>query len=130
MRFLRIQSAIAALIFAAACGGTEPLRVTTIQLGKSLNPDNSVGTHTTVFRPDDTIYTSVLTTGNGPGTIAARWLYAGRVVSEPKKEVRFRGDAATEFHIQNSGGFPAGEYQVEILVNGEKIATRDFKVEK
>jgi hypothetical protein len=115
---------------ALACGSDEPLRATTIQLGRSLNPDNSVGTHTTRFKPDDTIYTSVLTDGAGSATISARWLYAGRVVSEPKKDVSYRGPAATEFHIQNSGGFPPGEYKVEIFLNGQPFGSREFRVEK
>jgi outer membrane usher protein FimD/PapC len=37
--------------------------------------------------------------------------------------------AATEFHLQNSGGFPAGEYRVDILVNGQPAASRAFRVE-
>jgi hypothetical protein len=115
---------------AAGCGSGEPLSVTTIQLGRSLNPDNTVGTHTTRFKPDDTIYVAVLTDGSGAAKIGARWMYAGRVVSETTKDVSYKGAAATEFHIQNSGGFPAGEYKVEVLVNGQSIGTREFRVEK
>lgn len=102
----------------------------TIQLGRSLNPDRTVGTHTTRFKPDDTIYASVLTTGSGSATISARWLYAGRVVSEPTRQVTYRGDAATEFHMQNSGGFPTGDYSVELFVNGESAGRREFRIEK
>ncbi|MGH9203150.1 MAG: hypothetical protein ACRD2A_18135, partial [Vicinamibacterales bacterium] len=108
----------------------EPLRPSAIQLGKSLNSDNSVGTHTTTFKRTDTIYVSVLTMGRGAGTIAARWTYAGQVMGEPRKEVSYRGDAATEFHLANSGGFPAGEYQVDVLVDGKPFGTRRFRVEK
>jgi hypothetical protein len=72
----------------------------------------------------------VLTDNAGSGTVSARWTYAGRVVSEPSKEVSYRGAAATEFHIQNSGGFPAGDYRVEIVLDGKPIATREFRVEK
>lgn len=121
---------LVALAAALGCGSREPLNVTTIQLGRSLNPDNTVGTHTTRFKPDDTIYVSVLTDGSGSAKIGARWMYAGRVVSEPTKDVSYNGAAATEFHIQNSGGFPAGDYGVEILVNGQSISTRQFRVEK
>ena len=95
-----------------------------------LNPDNTVTGHTTRFKPTDTIYVSVLTDSAGSGTIGARWTFAGRVVSEPQKEVSYRGAAATEFHLQNSGGFPAGDYNVEILLDGKPIASREFRVEK
>jgi hypothetical protein len=59
-----------------------------------------------------------------------RWRYAGRVVSEESKEVSYRDHAATEFHIQNSSGFPPGDYSVEILVDGQSFATRTLRVEK
>jgi hypothetical protein len=117
-------------LVAVACGPSGPLRVTTIQTGKSLNSDKSVGNHTTRFKPDDTMFASVLTDGPGSGTIGARWRFAGRLVSEETKNVSYRDHAATEFHIQNSSGFPAGDYSVEILVDGQSFATRSLRVEK
>ncbi len=113
----------------AACRPSGPLRVTTIQTGRALNSDNSVGAHTTRFKPDDTMYVSVLNDGPGSGTIAVRWRYAGRLVSEDTRNVSYRDSAATEFHIQNSGGFPAGDYSVEILIDGKSFATRMLRVD-
>ena len=113
----------------ATIGCSAPLRPTNIQLGKSLNRDHSIGIHTTTFQRNDTIYVSVLTEGRGAGTITARWRYVGRLISEPQRKVSYNDSAATEFHIQNSGGFPAGEYEVEILVDGQPYGTRKFKVE-
>jgi hypothetical protein len=130
MHACRVLLALVAIGLAPGCRSGEPVRVTTIQLGRSLNPDNTVGTHTTRFKPDDTIYTSVLTTGDGRARIGVRWLYAGRVVSEPTKDVSYKGDGATEFHIQNSGGFPAGDYVVEILLDGKPAGSRNFRVER
>lgn len=120
----------ACVIAVAACRPSGPLRVTTIQTGKSLNSDNSVGNHTTRFKPDDTMFASVLTDGPGSGSIGARWKYAGRVVSEETRDVSYRDHAATAFHIQNSSGFPEGEYSVEILVDGKSFATRSLRVER
>ncbi len=117
----------AALAGAAACS-RGPLHIRTIQVGRSLNSDNSVGNITTQFKPTDTIYAAVLTDATGSGTITARWTYAGRPVSEENKKVSYRGEAATEFHIRNSGGFPEGNYQVEILLDGTSVGTREFKV--
>jgi hypothetical protein len=109
----------------ASCGSA--LRVTAIQLGRSLNADDTVATHTTTFRPDETVYVAVIIAGTGSGTIGVRWTYAGRVVGEPKKEVR--GAGATEFHLQNAGGFPPGEYAVEAFLDGQSAGSRTFKVE-
>lgn len=112
-----------------ACRPSEPLRITTVQLGRSLNPDNSVATHTTRFKPDDTVYVSILSDDPGSGLVTVRWLLNGQVVSEAKRDVSYTRAAATEFHLQNSGGFPPGSYRVDILINGQQAATREFRVE-
>ena len=128
---LFLATALIALgLVVAGCRPSGPLRVTTIQTGKSLNSDKSVGNHTTRFKPDDTMFASVLTDGPGSGTIGVRWRFSGRLVSEETKNVSYRDHAATEFHIQNSSGFPPGEYTVEILVDGQSFATRQLRVDK
>jgi hypothetical protein len=113
-----------------ACRPSGPLQVETIQTGKSRNSDNSVGNHTTRFKPDDTMFVAVLTKGPGSGKIGVRWTYAGRLVSEDSRRVSYRDSAATEFHIQNSGGFPAGDYAVEVLIDDKPVGSRPLKVEK
>lgn len=113
-----------------ACRPREPVRGTTLQLGRGLNPDQTVSGHTTRFKPLDTIYASVRTTGSGRATIVARWTYAGRVVSDAKRVIAAKGDTDTEFHISNNAGFPPGDYSVEILVDGESVGRREFRVEK
>jgi len=127
---LALAVVLVAVVCSMACRPSGPLRVTTIQTGRSLNSDNSVGNHTTRFKPDDTLYAAVLTDGPGTGTITVRWRYVGRLVSEETREVSYRDHAATAFHIQNSGGFPDGEYSVEILVDGQPFATRALRVER
>jgi hypothetical protein len=126
-------SAIFALVtalLAVGCQSDQRLQVTTIQLGRAINPDKTVSDHTTRFKPTDTIYASVLTDGAGSGKVKVRWLYRGRVVSEPEQDVSYQGPAATEFHIQNSGGFPPGEYTVEFVLDGRSIGSRDFRIER
>jgi hypothetical protein len=115
---------------AVACGPSEPLKVNAVQLGRSLNTDNSVGNHTTQFKPSDTIYVSILNEEPGYGTLGVRWTYFGRVISEPTQDVSYRGAAATEFHLNNPSGFPPGDYKVEVLLNGQLVESRPFRVEK
>jgi hypothetical protein len=112
------------------CGSGEALRVTSIQLGRALNADSTVAGHTTSFAPRDTVYVSILTAGAGSGTIGVRWMYAGRVLGEAKKQVSYRDDAATEFHLQSAAGFPQGDYTVEAFLDGQSRGTREFRVEK
>lgn len=118
------------VLVAAGCRANDPLELDTIQLGRALSADNRIGQHTITFRPDDTIYVSVLTTDTGSGTVGVKWMYGDRVISEPSKEVSYKGAAATEFHIQNSGGFPEGKYSVEAFIDGQSVGRRAFTVEK
>jgi hypothetical protein len=126
----RTLTVVLACIALGACRPHEPLEVSTIQVGRAISSDNQVGSHTTVFRPDDTIYVSVLTTATGSGTIGVKWLFGDRLISEPSREVSYKGAAATEFHIQNSGGFPEGKYSVEAFLDGVSVGKRTFSVEK
>ena len=112
-------------LLATGCGSN--LSVSTIQLGRSLNADSTVASHTTRFKPSETIYASVLTTGAGKGVVKVRWIYSGKVMGEPTKEVR--GAAATEFHLQSAGGLPAGDYSVEAFLDGVSAGTREFRVD-
>jgi len=117
---------MAATLVAACSRG--PLRVSTIQLGRALGADNSIATHTTTFKPDETVYVSVLTEDTGAGSITARWMLAGQKVSEETKNVSYSGSAATEFHLQSADRFPPGQYVVEILVDGQRVGERTFRV--
>ncbi len=115
------------LVSSAACGSG--LRVTGIQVGRSINADGTVANHTTVFKPDDSIYVSVATAGVGSGTLGVKWIYRGHLLGEPNKKVSYRDEAATEFHLQSASGFPVGDYTVEVFLNGQSAGTRTFKVE-
>jgi hypothetical protein len=117
-----------AVMVTAACNNA-PLKVSTIQLGKTLNSDNSVGTHATSFKPRDAVYASVLTPASGSGTIETKWYYGSSKVSEMKKDVSYRGEAATEFRFQNSAGLPQGPYKVEVFLDGQLVGERTFRVE-
>jgi hypothetical protein len=122
---------LALLVLSAlvVCGcSSPPLKVSTIQLGSSLNSDNTVGHFTTTFKPTDKIYLSVVTTDMGSGTITAKWSYNGRPAGERSKAVSFTIGGATEFHMESSEGFPPGPYSVEVLVDGKPVGTRTFSV--
>ena len=127
MTVLRNCAFALGVIAMGACSDA-PLQLANIQTGRSLNPDRSIASITTRFKPSETIYVSVQTTGEAPGSIGVKWMYQGRVVDEPVKQVDYDGPASTEFHMQNSGGFPEGDYSVEIFINGQQVGSRAFKV--
>src|SRR5689334_399228 len=67
-----------------------PFRVTGVQLGKGIQPDNSIQTATTAFGPKDTIYLSVTSEGMAPqAMLATRWTYGPKdvLVHEESKSV-------------------------------------------
>lgn len=123
---------VLALVVAAsaACRLSAPLEVSGVQLGRTLNTDNTVGNLTTTFSPDDTVYVAVLTTDTGSGTIGVRWEHEGRMASEYSRKVSYQGAAATEFHLQYPGGLPVGSYAVELFVDDVSVARRTFSVER
>ena len=125
---VRISIAIVALLFVVACSG--PLQLANIQIGRSLNQDRSISSITTLFKPNEVVYVSVQTTAAGKGTVSVKWKYGTRVIDEPSKQVNYDGPASTEFHMQNSGGFPPGDYSVDVFIDGVQVGTRAFKVDR
>lgn len=127
MTVLRAGLLLAVLLTAAACSDA-PMQLANIQTGRSLNQDGSVASISTLFKPNETIYVSVQTTGDAPGTISVKWMYQGRVIDEPTKQVDPSGPTSTSFQLQNAARFPEGDYAVEIFINGEQVGSRTFKV--
>jgi len=125
---VRMSLAVVALFLGVACAG--PLQLANIQVGRALNQDRSISSITTLFKPNETIYVSVQTTAAGKGTVSVKWKYGTRVIDEPSKQVNYDGPASTEFHMQNSGGFPPGDYSVDVLIDGVQVGSRTFKVDR
>ena len=106
------------------------VRVTEIDLGRSLAADKGIADKTTDFRPSDTIYASVETDGTSPqATLVTRWTYQdGQIVKELSETIAPTGKARTEFHIVKPDGWPAGKYTVAVLLNGAAAGSKDFEV--
>jgi len=125
---VRTTLAIATLLIGVACSG--PLQLANIQIGRALNQDRSISSITTLFKPNETVYVSVQTTAAGKGVVSVKWKYGNTVIDEPTKQVNYDGPASTEFHMQNSGGFPPGDYSVDVFIDGTQVGTRAFKVDR
>jgi hypothetical protein len=80
-----------------------------------------------LFKPNETVYVAVQT-GGGKGTVSVKWKFGSQVIDEPSKKVDYDGPSSTEFHLQNSGGFPPGDYSVDVFIDGVQVGTRAFKV--
>ena len=127
MRSVRGWLAALAVAITVACANG-PLELANLQIGRSLNQDRSVSSITTLFKPHETVYVSVQTTAAGKGTIKVAWKFGTQVIDEPSKTVSYDGPSSTEFHLQNNGGFPVGDYSVDVFIDDKPVGTRTFKV--
>ena len=120
----------AVLFLLVLAGCSKPtLRVADIQVGRSLNADNSVREHATAFTPKDSIYVAVLTTGKGSATLSVRWALGTRVLDETKKQVTYSDTAATDCGLKSGWGFPKGDYTAEVFMDGQSVGSRKFRVD-
>lgn len=124
----RLGAAVLAAVVLVGC--SQPITVETVQIGRSLNEDQSIAAQTTTFKPNETIYVSALNSARGFGTIKVRWFMGAQLLSEREKQVKFQGAGATEFNISSATGFPDGDYRVEVFVDGQPVGTRNFDVRK
>lgn len=107
------------------------LRVTDLALGRAIDANRDITQATDDFRPADTIYAVVKTSGTTPGALVARWSYQdGQVVDQSTQNISPTGDASTEFHISKPDGFPTGNYKVEILLGGNVVDSEEFEVKQ
>lgn len=103
--------------------------VTSVSLGSTVDANNKILASGSTFAPKDNIYASVDTNGSGNATIAAKWTYQdGQTVHEDSKSIAANGPQTTAFMVSKPTGFPAGNYKVDISVNGNQVASKDFSV--
>lgn len=107
--------------------------LSSVNLGKAVGGDKKVAAASEVFAKGDTIHASIDTTGAGSATLAAKWTFTKDgntvLVKEDTATITPTGPATTEFHISKPNGWPAGDYQVQIMIDGKPVATKAFKVQ-
>src|SRR5690606_25187846 len=149
MNIFRSAVAITAIAALVACGGDNAvedvadnmpdmsaapaaLRVTNVDLGSAVQGDTAVVEAKDSFNTSDTIHAIVKHEGAASGVnVTARWTFEdGQVVDERTETVSPTGTGAsfTHFQIANPSGWPAGDYRLAILVNGEEVASEEFSV--
>ena len=136
---MQLSLCLAVLVAAAACGskgadntsGTASVRVTDVTLGRAIGGDKAISDSTDKFRPNDTIYASVMTDGSAPSaTLRAKWTFEdGQTVDESSRAIAPNNRERTEFHISKPNGWPAGKYKLEVFLNDQSAETKTFEVQ-
>ena len=111
---------------------TAGIAVSSVTTGSAIGADKKVTVATESFGPKDTMYASVDTTGSGTATLAAKWTYhkGGQVavVQEDSMTVDAAGPATHEFHVSKPDGWPTGDYQVEVMLDGQPAGSKKLAV--
>jgi len=104
------------------------LIISSVDLGNAVGADHKVTKPGSTFAKADTIHASVATDGSKASTVTARWTFQdGQVVHTEDKSVP-AGPQVTDFSISKPDGWPAGDYKLEVLVDGNVAQTKDFSV--
>lgn len=109
-----------------------PVSFKGVALGNSLGDGKKIAAPTTTFSPKDTIYAVVETEGSGNATLKAVWTFQkggqSAPVSDATEVINAKGPAFTEFHVSKPGGWPVGDYKVEIFLNDSSVGSQTFTV--
>ena len=124
-----IAPAASAPMAMSMTGAPAAVSFSSMELGSAVDANHKVLTSSHMFAPKDTIYASVDTMGNGSATLAVKWTYQdGQIVHEDNKTLDAMGPETTAFMISKPSGFPAGDYKVEISLDGKPVTSKDFSI--
>ena len=120
---------MAGAVTAAAPG---EFRIVSVLLGNAVDADNLVVTELPSFGRKDAIYASVLSTGSSQGLrISARWMAPdGSTIAETSQPLVPAAPTVTTFSVRNPKGWPNGEYQLQIGINGHAQLKKTFTVRR
>lgn len=119
---------------ATAASPAAAVTVTSVDIGPELAPGGRTTRPAIRFAPGDTIHAvaSIAAPDTGAphtGRLVARWTYGdGQPVAETGHDFGFSGQATVYFSVAHPGGWPPGDYRLEVFLDGELVQTRGFEV--
>jgi serine protease Do len=123
------------LVWLVACGsdGGEISLSTANITDARLTKDETGAQTTSTFAPGDTFYLLVdLANAPDDTKVKAAWTAVNVTGADPNTildDVELtNGSGTLTFDLVNNGSWPAGEYQVELFLNGESVRTLPFRV--
>ena len=120
----------------AAAPAPAPAAVTTIETGRHIGTDMRISDTATTFAPRDTLFVSVVTSNaTGSNTLKGVLTFQGGTVVDSATQViaapvTAGGTSVTEFHWVKPGGWPVGDYTVEVWLDGQSAGTRTLTVKR
>jgi hypothetical protein len=120
---------------AAAPAPTPPAMVTIIETGKHIDANKRIVDTTSTFAPNDTLYVAVVTSNPTPTSMlkSVVTFQTGQAVDSATQAVAATAagvPAVTEFHLVKPGGWPTGDYTIEIWLDGVSAGTRTVSVKR
>jgi hypothetical protein len=134
-RFAVLLAVLSLVVASLACAlGNTELGLTNLRMAFDQNGENV----TTAYSPTDVFY-AVADLANAPqGTqVEARWTAVNAADTEPNMEFQTQTLDITEerfngtiyFQLSNDEGWPAGEYRVDLYLNGSLAQSAEFSVQ-
>ena len=121
---------------AAAPAAPPPATVTTIETGKHIGTDMRISDTASTFAPRDTLFVSIVTSNaTGSNTLKGVLTFQGGQVVDSATQViaaptTTGGTSVTELHWVKPGGWPVGDYTVEVWLDGQSAGTRTLTVKR
>ncbi|MDD3777707.1 MAG: hypothetical protein PHN32_08905 [Actinomycetota bacterium] len=131
MKFKIVMVVLVLTILLGGCA-QQPLSIKEVYLCKSVNENNSPLEMPNILPADiKNIYLSVNIENITPeDELKVAWTYldTGDVIQEQVSRVDKKGSGYLSFNINISEGFPSGNYQAEVFLNGELFEELEFSV--
>ena len=134
-KFVVLFAVLSLMISSLACAAlSTELGLTNLRMALDQDGNNP----TTIFAPSDLFY-AVADLANAPqGTkVEAKWTAINAADTEPNLEFQTQTLDITEesysgtiyFQLSNDQGWPAGQYKVDLYLNGTLAQTAEFSVQ-
>lgn len=110
--------------------------VTTIETGRHIGADKRISDTASTIAPKDTLFVSVVTSNATPTTSlkSVVTFQGGQVVDSATQVVAAPattgGTSVTEFHWVKPGGWPIGDYTIEVWLDGQSAGTRTVTIKR
>lgn len=105
-------------------------RITSVDLGSTVDEEGRVTDAREVFAPADAIRAAVIGVGSSDGlTLSARWLSPqGEEIARAGNTLAPQAPTVATFTLSQPEPWPAGTYQLEVAINDRVVETRRFEV--